>query len=263
MKRSVLTAAILALAATSLTHAQSGTAATRDATPHSAAGDVNAVSPALARYDQQRLLGEVWNRPGLSTRDRGLITVAALVARNHTVEMARYMNLALDNGVKPAELSELITHLAFYAGWGHAMAASAIAKDVYAARGIKAEQLPRAGGELLPLDEKAEAARAERVQADAGPVSPGLVQYTGDMLFKDLWLRPALAPRDRSLVTVTSLIANGQSAQMPFHLNKAMDNGLTKAEAGEVLSHLAFYVGWPNVFSAVPVAKQVFEQRAK
>lgn len=72
-----------------------------------------------------------------------------------------------------------------------------------------------------------------------------------------------LAPRDRSLVTVASLIANGQSARMPFYLNKAMDNGLTRAQAGEVLLHLAFCVGWPNVFSAAPVAKQVFEQRAK
>jgi 4-carboxymuconolactone decarboxylase len=99
------------------------------------------------------------------------------------------------------------------------------------------------------------------VQASVGPVSPGVVQYTGDVLFKDLWLRPALAPRDRSLVVVTALIANGQVAQMQFHLYRAMDNGLTQAEAGEMLSHLAFYVGWPNVFSAIPVAKAVFEGR--
>jgi 4-carboxymuconolactone decarboxylase len=87
------------------------------------------------------------------------------------------------------------------------------------------------------------------------------VQYTTDALFRDLWLRPDLAPRDRSLVTVSALIASGQVAQVPFHLNRAMDSGLTRAQASEMLTHLAFYAGWPNVFSALPVAKDIFEKR--
>jgi 4-carboxymuconolactone decarboxylase len=80
------------------------------------------------------------------------------------------------------------------------------------------------------------------------------------VLFRDLWLRPDLAPRDRSLVTVSALIANGQTAQLTPHLNRAMDNGLTQTEASEAITQLAFYVGWPNVFSAMPVAKDVFEK---
>ena len=71
------------------------------------------------------------------------------------------------------------------------------------------------------------------------------------------------APRDRSLVTVSALIASGQVAQIPYHLNRAMDNGLTRAQASEVIAHLAFYAGWPNAFSAVPVAKGVFDSRSK
>jgi 4-carboxymuconolactone decarboxylase len=94
-------------------------------------------------------------------------------------------------------------------------------------------------------------------------VAPGVVQYTTDILFRDLWLRPGLAPRDRSLVTVSALIATGQTAQITYHLNRAMDNGLTQRQASEVLTHLAFYAGWPNVFSALPVVKDVFEKRAK
>ena len=89
------------------------------------------------------------------------------------------------------------------------------------------------------------------------------MQYTTDLLFNDLWLRPDLAPRDRSLVTVSALVAAGQVAQVPFHLNKAMDNGLTRAQAAEVITHLAFYVGWPNAMSALPVAKEVFEKRPR
>jgi hypothetical protein len=62
----------------------------------------------------------------------------------------------------------------------------------------------------------------------------------------DLWLRPALAPRDRSLVIVSALVVSGQSGQIPYHLNGEMDNGLTRAQASEVLTHLSFYAGWPN-----------------
>jgi 4-carboxymuconolactone decarboxylase len=92
-------------------------------------------------------------------------------------------------------------------------------------------------------------------------VAPGIVRYTTDVLFRDLWLRPDLAPRDRSLVTISALIASGQVAQFQSHLNRAMDNGLTQAQAGEVITHLAFYAGWPKAFSALPVAKEVFEKR--
>jgi 4-carboxymuconolactone decarboxylase len=92
-------------------------------------------------------------------------------------------------------------------------------------------------------------------------VSPALDKYTQRSLLGELWKRPELSPRDRSLVTVSALIASGQVAQISFHLNRAMDNGLTKAQASEVLTHLAFYAGWPNVFSATPVVKAFFESR--
>src|SRR5688572_15219387 len=96
------------------------------------ANDARAVAPALEKYTQGRLLGEVWKRPGLSPRDRSIVTLAVLVARNQTIEMPHYLNLALDSGVKPAEVSELITHLAFYSGWGNAMSAVAVTQDVFA-----------------------------------------------------------------------------------------------------------------------------------
>jgi 4-carboxymuconolactone decarboxylase len=89
------------------------------------------------------------------------------------------------------------------------------------------------------------------------------VQYTTDVLFRDLWLRPDLAPRDRSLVTISGLVANGQVAQLTGHIPIGMNNGLTQPEIAEAITHLAFYVGWPNVFSAIPVAKEVFEKRAR
>jgi len=221
------------------------------------------VAPALEQYDRGRLHGEVWRRPGLGARDRSLITLAALMARGQSIEMPFYLNLALDNGLKPREISEMITQLAFYAGWANAMTAVAVTKDVFAARGIGADQLPPVSPTLLPVDEAWEAARLARVGQLFESVFPGVVQYTTDVLFTDLWLRPDLAPRDRSLVTVSALIAAGQTAQLVSHLNRAMDKGLTQPEAAEAMTHLAFYVGWPNVFSAMPVAKDVFEKRPK
>lgn len=219
------------------------------------------VAPALEKYKETALLNGVWKRPGLSPRDRSIVTLSALIARNQANELPFYLGLALDNGVKPAEISETITHLAFYAGWANATAAVAIAKDVFAARDIKTDQLPAASPLPLPLNQVAEADRAKRVEDQFGGVSPGLVQNTTDVLFRDLWLRPDLAPRDRSLVTVSALVATGQVAQIPYHLGRAMDNGLTKDQAGETLTHLAFYAGWPNAFSALPVFKDVFEKR--
>jgi 4-carboxymuconolactone decarboxylase len=223
--------------------------------------DVRSVAPALDAYTQGRLLGDVWKRPGLAPRDRSIVTLAALIARNQTIEMPYHFNLALDNGVKPREISEIITHLAFYSGWANAMSAVAVAKDVFAARHIGADQLPAVSVTPLPIDEAAEAQRATRVQEQFGSSFPGVVQYTTEVVFRDLWLRPDLAPRDRSLVTISALIANGQTAQLTPHLNKAMDNGLTQAQASEAITQLAFYVGWPNVFSAMPVAKDVFARR--
>ena len=225
--------------------------------------DVRAVSPALEHYTKGPLLDGLWKRPDLSPRDRSIITGSALIARIQTIEMPFHFALALDNGVKPSELSEIITHLAFYAGWANAMSAVAVAKDIFRQRGISIDQLPPANDKLLPLNEEAETQRATQVSNNFGHVSPGLVQNTTDLLFRDLWLRPALAPRDRSLVTVSSLIASGQVAQITYHLNRAMDNGLTKEQASEVVTHLAFYAGWPNAFSALPIVKEVFEKRNK
>ena len=231
--------------------------------PMSQLKDVRLVAPALEKYAHDVVLGDLWKRPGLSRRDRSIVTVSALIARDQTVELPYYLDLALDNGVTPAEISEIITHLAFYTGWANAMDAIPAAKDVFKSRNIGVDQLPPASGPQLPLDEAAEKERATRVGGQFGKITPSLVQYTTDVLFRDLWLRPGLAPRDRSLVTVSALVATGQVAQITYHLNRAMDNGLTREEAGEVLGHLAFYAGWPNVFSAAPVIKDVIEKRQR
>ena len=96
--------------------------------------DVQMVAPALDKYTQDRLLGDVWKRPGLSRRDRSVVTLAALIARNQTIALSDQVKLALDHGVKPAEISEIITHLAFYVGWPNVFSAMPVAKEVFEKR---------------------------------------------------------------------------------------------------------------------------------
>lgn len=232
------------------------------AEPNRLREDMRKVAPALERYGDQIVLGDLWKRPGLSMRDRSFVTLAAMVARNQTVELPFYLDVALDNGVNAREVSELITHLAFYAGWSNAMSAVMAAKEVFAARKIGLDQLPAPSPELMALNEAAEADRARRVADLFGATFPGVVRYTTDVLFRDLWLRPDLASRDRSLVTISALIATGQVAQLAAHLNIGMNNGLNQNEIAEAMTHLAFYAGWPNVFTAMPIAKDVFAKRA-
>ncbi|MCM2457598.1 carboxymuconolactone decarboxylase family protein [Rhizobium sp. CG4] len=218
-------------------------------------------APALDNYDKAIVKGELWQRPQLSPRDRSIVTVAALIARNQPTVLSDQVELALDNGVKPSEISEILTHLAFYAGWGNAQAAAPEIAKAFTARNIDISSLPAAKVELNPVNPETEAVRTKAVENLTGSASPGLEHFTTNPLFLDLWLRPDLKPRDRSLVTVTSLISLGQSMQIPYHLNRAMDNGLTAEEAGEVVTHLAFYAGWPNAFSAAPVVRDTVKAR--
>jgi len=93
-----------------------------------------------------------------------------------------------------------------------------------------------------------------------GSFSPKLVSLTEDVLFGDVWERSALSKRDRSLATITALIALRASEQLPFHLKRGIENGLKQEEIVELITHMAFYSGWPSAMSAIGVAKKVFEE---
>ncbi len=92
-------------------------------------------------------------------------------------------------------------------------------------------------------------------------VAPKLVELSETVLYGDVWERPGLSKRDRSLVTVAALTAMYRGDQLPGHIERALANGVTREEIGELITHLAFYAGWPNAMTAARVAKNVFEQR--
>lgn len=93
-----------------------------------------------------------------------------------------------------------------------------------------------------------------------GDFAPALVHFTDDVLFGEVWPRTELTPRERSLVTVASLTTSGSTAQLGHHLSRALANGATEDELKELITHLAFYAGWPRAMSAMAVAKELFQK---
>lgn len=97
------------------------------------------------------------------------------------------------------------------------------------------------------------------MRAPWGDIAPRLTEISDTVLFDDVWKRPGLSPRDRSLITVASLIALYRINELPFHLKKALENGVTRDEIIEMVTHLAFYAGWPTASTAITIVRQVFD----
>jgi len=105
--------------------------------------------------------------------------------------------------------------------------------------------------------------RSALTSEEVRSVSPALEKFTLDAIVGDLWKRPDMSPRDRSLVTLSVLIARNQTSGMLHYFNVALDSSLKPGETSEIITHLAFYAGWPNAFSAVPIVKAVLDRRPK
>ena len=102
-------------------------------------------------------------------------------------------------------------------------------------------------------------AQPSPAQQMIGDFAPKLVELTDDVLFGDVWERPGLSKRDRSLITVAALVSLNRTEQLPGHLRRAIDNDVTQDELIEAITHLAFYAGWPTAMSAITIAKKLFE----
>jgi 4-carboxymuconolactone decarboxylase len=108
------------------------------------------------------------------------------------------------------------------------------------------------------MAENAESKEQSGAQHPLADFAPALVGFTDDVLFGQVWKRPELSPKERSLITVAALTTSGNTDQLVFHLGLAKQNGATEEELIEAITHLAFYAGWPKAMPAMAVAKQVF-----
>ena len=215
------------------------------------------VAPGMAALTDDVLYGDVWRRSDLSPRDRGLVTITALIAVGKTTPLAGHLGRALDNGLQPSEASGLLAHLAIYCGWPSAVAALEAYDQVYTARKVDTEAL-RAAGPRLPVP-TSDAARA-RAATEALAIAPKFLQLTNDVVFGDLWRRSDLSLRDRSLVTIVALAAMGDDDQLEFYLRHGIENGLTREQVVEGVTHVGFYAGWSKATKAMTAIATSFSK---
>jgi 4-carboxymuconolactone decarboxylase len=185
----------------------------------------------------------------LSPRDRSLVTISVLIATGKPAQLAGHLGRALDNGVQPSEASGLLAHLAIYCGWPSAVSALEGYDQVYTARKIDTAALRVVGPRLPPP--ASDAARARAVNEALAAVAPKFAQLTNDVVFDDLWRRPDLTPRDRSLVTIAALAAMGDNDQLEFYLRRGIESGLTGVQITEAVTHIGFYAGWGRATKAM------------
>lgn len=98
-------------------------------------------------------------------------------------------------------------------------------------------------------------------QDNLGDFAPEFAAYNDEILFGEVWENPTLAPKNRSIITLSALISKGATEQLSFHFHRAKENGISKEEVSALITHLAFYVGWPNAWSAFNIAKEIYKEK--
>ena len=218
------------------------------------------------------VVGAMWSRPQLSRRDRSLLVISALAAQARDEELELHTGNGLRNGLKPDEIEEILLHVAAYAGFPAAMASSRrIDKALLAASG--AEKLPAREPAVQKSDEERDrdganvlctitgwkgvlepAAGLERLETMLGDV--GVVAYR--WAFGEIWCRPQLSRRDRSIVVIAILIALGATAELAVHAPAGLRHGLTRVEIEEIVTHLSLYAGIPRAVEAMRAVREAF-----
>lgn len=231
--------------------AETSTVTQEVAAPAPPISDLYAGSPYLGELRNSLVYGEIWERPQLSKWDRSLITVAVLQALVRD-ELRLHIPRGLDNGLTPEEISEIILHVTFYAGWPTGVQASLLAAEVFQDRGLSLGPLPAASPEV----------DQPTYTSAAYAAVPRLGELRNSILYGDIWERPLLSKRDRSLITVAVAQALYTTSELRTHIGRALDeNGVTPQELSEAILHITFYAGWPAAVNASRLAAEAYEAR--
>jgi len=220
-------------------------------------------------------VGEMWSRPNLSRRDRSLMIIAVLAAQSRDEELVLHTGIGLRHGLTRTEIEEINLHIAAYVGFPAAMAASRRMDQAFRdAEGV--EQLPgRTGAEHLGDGARLERAAEVRSTLTGGTADPDPEQDLADLhtllgdvgdwamlwAFGEIWSRPQLSRRDRSLIVIAILTALGQEAELAFHVPAGLNHGLTREEIEEVMTHLCLYAGFPRAVDGMRAARRAFESQ--
>lgn len=219
-------------------------------------------------------VGEMWDRPQLNRRDRSLMIIAVLAAQSRAEELELHTAVGLRHGLSRTEIEEVNLHIAAYAGFPAAMAASRRMDAAF----CEAEGVQRIEGRE-PAEHLSDAERLARAadvrasltggRADPDPNADldalrqhlgGLGDWAMKWAFGEIWSRPQLSRRDRSLVVIAILATLGQEAELGFHVRGGLNHGLTVDEIEEVMTHLCLYIGFPRAVDGMRAAKAVFDK---
>jgi 4-carboxymuconolactone decarboxylase len=217
-------------------------------------------------------VGEMWARPELSRRDRSLMVIATLAAQAREDELVLHTQIGLRNGLTQTEIEEILPHVAAYAGFPAAMAASRRV-DSGLREALKVETLPDRKASAAKSDAERDrdgAAVLTSIAGAAQPIAPeeGLARMQALLgplgvtayrwAFGEIWSRPELSRRDRSIVVIAILIALGATAELEVHFPAGLRHGLTRAELEELVNHLALYAGIPRAVEAMRALRAAF-----
>jgi 4-carboxymuconolactone decarboxylase len=215
------------------------------------------------------VVGAMWARPELSRRDRSLLVIATLAAQARDEELTAHTAIGLRNGLTQAEIEEIPLQVAAFAGFPAAMA-SIRRIDEGLKRELGVETLPRRAPATPTSDAERAAAAAEALQHLAGSrdgdggldeARLGEVAVTARLFaYGDVWSRPQLSPRDRSIAAISILVSLGAQRELAQHVRGGLNHGLTRAEIEEIVNHLTLYAGAPRAIDAIATVRSTFEQ---
>lgn len=262
--------------------------------PMMSANAAGSVSEATLQIEREILgaqayaYGEIWSRPGLSIEDRCYITLSMLTSKNQTKSLAKYVGASLRVGISPADILDALMHVGTYAGITAANEAMDVAREVFVEQGIT-KPSDQEITPVYPMDRDGRLDAVKRIVRDIGIGRKGLAPDAEPMHYlrsgfwgekaKDLdveqdfnhingeygygenWGRPTLGYRIRSLLTMASLQAQALNDQLAFHINNAINLGISGEEIQELLGHGAIYCGGANWRNAANVAREIFLSR--
>ena len=227
---------------------------------------------ALGSFAVDYVMGDLWSRPQLTRRDRSLIVIAVLASMGSTEELAAHIEIGLNHGLTREEIDEIVLQVAAYAGYPMAMAASRVVDGVLCRLDDVERQPARSPAETKDdARRRADAAdvlatlTAGRAAADPDEALAAIVDQLGDVgrlafdwAFGEVWSRPQLSRRDRSLAVVAILTWLGKDRELAFHIPGALNHGLSREEVCEVMVQMCVYGGFPRAVEGMRAAREAF-----
>jgi 4-carboxymuconolactone decarboxylase len=232
---------------------------------------------ALGSFAVDYVMGDLWSRPQLTRRDRSLVVISVLASMGSVDELGAHVEIGLNHGLSREEVDEVVLQVAAYAGYPMAMAATRVVDRTFCRIDDVDRQPPREPADAKS-DEQRRADAADvlrtltggRAASEPEQALANIVESLGDVgklafdwAFGEVWSRPQLSRRDRSLVVVAILTWLGKDNELAFHIPAALNHGLSREEVSEIMVQMCVYGGFPRAVEGMRAAKEAFARLDK